>query len=535
MRELSFLDDAELNVAQKEALRIKRDVNDFGVHAEYVAEMARQIAFERFHEDAYSKGLRITTTIPRADQEAAYAALRRGVLDYDRRHGYRGAEAYVDLATVTTDQDDELEDLLQDFEDTDDLRPAIVLAADAKQVRAYLRGGEVVSLSGDGLKFASRMIDDKAPANKRLRRGAVIRVMKDDKGNWQIAQVPDVEAALVAASPVDGAIRALVGGFDFSRNKFNHVTQAWRQPGSSFKPFIYSAALEKGYTPGLRGGGRTDFHLGRRNRLARPGSRRTTTASTKGRCRVRTALAKSKNMVSIRLLRSIGTRYAQDYATRFGFDADKHPPYLTLALGAGSVTPWQQLAAYSVFANGGYKIEPYLVKQILDERGHRPGRVQAGHGGRRQPARHRRAQRLSHGQHDARRRPARHRRPRRRSAKARRPRRQDRHHQRLRRRLVLRLPADRGRHRLDRLRPAEAAGQRRDRRLRRPADVDRLYGEGPEGRARVLHGQAERPGGHHRQRPGRQRRQPEFVYHEHLPPPEESPTPPSSLGGAGTP
>ncbi len=368
MRELSFLDDAELNVAQKETLRIKRDVNDFGVHAEHVAEMARQIAFERFHEDAYSMGLRITTTILRADQEAAHAALRRGVLDYDRRHGYRGAEAYVDLAAVTTDQDDELEELLQDFEDTNGLWPAIVLAADTKQVRAYLRGGEIVSLSGDALKFASRMIDDKAPANKRLRRGAVIRVMKDDKGGWQITQVPEVEAALVAASPVDGAVRALVGGFDFGRNKFNHVTQAWRQPGSSFKPFIYSAALEKGYTPASVVADEP-ISISAEETGSQAWEPKNYDGKYDGPMSVRTALAKSKNMVSIRLLRSIGTRYAQDYATRFGFDADKHPPYLTLALGAGSVTPWQQLAAYSVFANGGYKIEPYLVKQILDSEG----------------------------------------------------------------------------------------------------------------------------------------------------------------------
>jgi penicillin-binding protein 1A len=368
MRELAFIEDAELAAAQKEVLRIKRDVNDFGVHAEHVAEMARQVAFERFHEDAYSMGLRITTTIMRADQEAAHAALRRGVLEYDRRHGYRGAEAYVELGGVTSDQDEELEELLQDFEDVNGLRPAIVLGADTKQVRAYLRGGDVVSLNGDALKFAARMIDDKAPANKSLRRGAVIRVMKDDKGAWQIAQVPEVEAALVAASPVDGAVRALVGGFDFSRNKFNHVTQAWRQPGSSFKPFIYSAALEKGYTPASVIADEP-ISISAEETGSQAWEPKNYDGKYEGPMSLRTALTKSKNMVSIRLLRSIGTRYAQDYATRFGFDADKHPPYLTLALGAGSVTPWQQLAAYSVFANGGYKIEPYLIKQILDSEG----------------------------------------------------------------------------------------------------------------------------------------------------------------------
>jgi penicillin-binding protein 1A len=368
MRELGFLNEAEYTAAQDEALHVKRDVNDFGVHAEYVAEMARQIAYERFQDDAYSMGLRITTTILKADQEAAHAALRRAVIDYDRRHGYRGAESYVDMSGIKSDQDDELEELLQDFEDVNGLRPAIVLAADIKQVRAYLRGGDIVTLGGEALKFAARMIDDKAPANKRLRRGAIIRLARDDKGAWQIAEVPEVEAALVSANPSDGAVRALVGGFDFGRNKFNHVTQAWRQPGSSFKPFIYSAALEKGYTPASVVPDEP-ISISAEETGSQAWEPKNYDGKYEGPMSLRTALAKSKNMVSIRLLRSIGTRYAQDYATRFGFDADKHPPYLTLALGAGSVTPWQQLTAYSVFANGGYKIEPYIVKQILDGEG----------------------------------------------------------------------------------------------------------------------------------------------------------------------
>ncbi|HZV55870.1 MAG TPA: penicillin-binding protein 1A [Rhodocyclaceae bacterium] len=368
MRELSFISPADFEAAQSETLRIKHDINDFGVHADYVAEMARQIAYERFQEDAYATGLRVTTTIRKADQEAAYAALRRGVLDYDRRHGYRGAEAYVDLANRKSDQDEELEDLLQDFDESNGLLPAIVVAADTKQIRCFLRSGDVITLAGDALKFAARMIDDKAPANKRIRRGAIIRLMKDDKNTWQIAQLPEVEAAIVAASPVDGAIRALVGGFDFNRNKFNHVTQAWRQPGSSFKPFIYSAALEKGYTPASIIPDEP-ISISAEETGSQAWEPKNYDGKYEGPMTLRTGLAKSKNMVSIRLLRSIGTQYAQDYATRFGFDADKHPPYLTLALGAGSVTPWQQLAAYSVFANGGYKIEPYIVKQIQDNKG----------------------------------------------------------------------------------------------------------------------------------------------------------------------
>jgi penicillin-binding protein 1A len=367
MDELGYIDAKQHEAALKQTLVVKRDASEFSVHAEFVAEMARQIATERFSEDVYTRGLRVTTTILKADQEAAYASLRRGVFDYDRRHGYRGAEAYVDISEVKSDQDEALDELFQDVSDADDLHPAIVLEADVKQVRAYRRGGEVLTLSGDSLKFAARMIDDKAPSNKRLRRGALIRVQKDDKGNWQIAQMPQVEASFLAADPKSGAIRALVGGFDFNRSKFNHATQAWRQPGSSFKPFIYSASLEKGFTPAS---------IINDEPITFPASVTGSQAwepknydgKYEGPMRMRTGLAKSKNMVSIRLLQSIGVQYAQDYVTHFGFDADKHPPYLTMALGAGAVTPWQMVSAYAIFANGGYRIQPFIVREIEDEK-----------------------------------------------------------------------------------------------------------------------------------------------------------------------
>jgi len=368
MHELNFLNDSDWKSAQETVFHVKRDVNDFGVHADYVAEMARLMAVERYPDEAYTHGLRVITTITKADQEAAYAALRRGVMDYDRRHGYRGAEAYVDMTGIKSDQDEQIDELLQAHDDSDELKVAIVLAADPREVRAYLSGGEILKISGDGLKFAARMLDDKAPANKRLRRGAVIRVSQNEKGIWQISQLPEVEAAFIAASPIDGAIRALVGGFDFNRNKFNHVTQAWRQPGSSFKPFIYSAALEKGYSPASVLDD-APISISAEETGSQAWEPKNYDGKYDGPMSLRTALAKSKNMVSIRLLKSIGTQYAQDYTTRFGFDADKHPPYLTMALGAGAVTPWQQLTAYSVFANGGYRIEPHIVKQILDDRG----------------------------------------------------------------------------------------------------------------------------------------------------------------------
>jgi len=367
MHELGYITDTQHAAALKEPLVVKRELAGYAVHAEYVAEMARQITAERFPEEVYSRGMKVYTTIIKAEQEAAYNSLRKGVMDYDRRHGYRGAESYLDMKDIKSDQDESIDEALQDIADTGDLIPALVLAADAKQIRAYRKGGEIVTLTGDATKFAAKMLDDKAPPNKRLKRGAIIRLQKDDKGSWQISQLPEVESAFVAIAPQDGSIRALVGGFDFNRNKFNHVTQAWRQPGSSFKPFIYSASLEKGYSPNS---------VIADEPIVIPASQTGAQAwephnydgKYEGPMKMRTALAKSKNMVSIRILQAIGTNYAQDYATRFGFDAAKHPPYLTMALGAGSVTPWQMVSAYSVFANGGYKVNPFVVREIRDER-----------------------------------------------------------------------------------------------------------------------------------------------------------------------
>jgi penicillin-binding protein 1A len=266
-----------------------------------------------------------------------------------------------------SDQDEAIDLALQDISDTGDLAPALVLAADAKQIKVYRKGGELITLSGDAMKFAAKMLDDKAPPNKRVKRGAIVRVQKDDKGNWQITQLPEVESAFVAVDPKDGAIRALVGGFDFNRNKFNHVTQAWRQPGSSFKPFIYSASLEKGYNPNSIINDEP-IVINSAQTGSQDWAPHNYDGKYEGPMKMRNALAKSKNMVSVRILQSIGTHYAQDYAGRFGLDPAKHPPYLTMALGAGSVTPWQMVTGYSVFANGGYKINPYIIREIRDEK-----------------------------------------------------------------------------------------------------------------------------------------------------------------------
>ena len=365
MTELGYIDATQYEDALKAPLRTRREVTEYPVHAEYAAEMVRQALAEQYPEDVYTRGFRVYTTIRKADQEAAYLALRAGVMEYDRRAGYRGPEGYVELPA--TPDDDDLEDALGDHPDNDDLVAAVVLAYDGKQVQAGLRTGERVAVQGAGLQFAARALDPKAAPQRRIRKGAIIRVQRDGK-NWQIVQLPEVEAAFIALDPQDGTIRALVGGFDFSRNKFNHVTQAWRQPGSSFKPFIYSAALEKGFTAATVISDEPVVL-----EAEQTGSQRWEPKNYDGKfegpMRLRTALAKSKNMVSIRVLDAIGPKYAQEYVTRFGFEPERHPPYLTMALGAGSVTAWQLARAYSVFANGGFLIQPYFIHKIVDDRG----------------------------------------------------------------------------------------------------------------------------------------------------------------------
>ncbi len=368
MLQLDFIDAQQFAQAGEQAIRVRRQLDDFPLKAEFAAEMARQIVLETFPAEAYDSGLQVITTLTRKEQEAAWKSLRKAVLDYDRRRGYRGAEMYVDMKGIEGDDDERIDDLLVGIEDDEDLRLALVLDASPEKLRAYLPGGEIVTLQGQGLRFAQRMLDAKAPPNRRLRRGAIIRLGKDDKARWEIAQWPEVEAAFVAGSPADGAVRALVGGFDFGRNKFNHVTQAWRQPGSSMKPFVYSAALEKGFTP-ISVLPDAPLSVSAAETGSQAWEPKNYDGKYDGPMTLRSALAKSKNMVSIRLIQSIGPAYAQDYITRFGFDADKNPPYLTLALGSGAVTPWQQLGAYAVFANGGYRIAPYVVRRILDAQG----------------------------------------------------------------------------------------------------------------------------------------------------------------------
>jgi penicillin-binding protein 1A len=367
MHELNFISDEQFQLAQQQPIVAMRSNQEFGIKSDYLVEMVRQAVYDKYQEDTYTQGFKVYTTIRQQDQLAAYQAVRTGVLDYDRRQGYRGPEDFVDLHGDTSNAE-QLDEALQDINDNDDLIPAVVLTASPKLVRVYCKGGEIAEISGDALLFAQAALTKKAPLTQRINVGSIIRVRKDDKGIWQISQLPQVEAAFVSGDPRSGAIYSLVGGFDFNDNQFNHITQAWRQPGSSFKPFVYSAALEKGFTPAtVINDAPLIFDAEQTGN--EPWEPKNYDGKFEGPMRMRQALIKSKNLVSIRILQSISPQYAKDYITKFGFDATKYPAYLTMALGAGSVTPLQMLTGYSVFANGGFLVTPYFIQRVEDARG----------------------------------------------------------------------------------------------------------------------------------------------------------------------
>ena len=368
MLENGFITAEEAETAKQQVLQIKTAAARHQGHADYVTEMVRQAMFAQYGEETYTRGLDVVTTIINADQEAAYKALRRGIMDFERRQVYRGPEKFISLPTDPQEMEDAIDEALDEHPDNGDVQSAVVISADSKKIRAMRHASELVEITGDGLKPAQSGLSEKAAPNIRLRPGALIRVVKMAKGGWEITQLPEVEGAFVALDPRDGSIKALVGGFDFVKNKFNHVTQAWRQPGSSFKPFIYSAALEKGFTPSTVVNDAPLF-FDSDVTGSQPWEPKNYDGTFEGPMTLRRGLAKSKNMISIQILQAIGPRYAQEWVSKFGFDPDKHPPYLTMALGAGSVTPMQMATGYSVFANGGVRINPWLVSKVSEQRG----------------------------------------------------------------------------------------------------------------------------------------------------------------------
>ncbi|KQT09459.1 penicillin-binding protein 1A [Ramlibacter sp. Leaf400] len=368
MEENGFITAEQADSAKKQELKLRTGGFDVATHSAYVAETVRQLVYAQYGAETYTRGLNVVTTVKAAQQEVAYRSLRKGIMDYERRQIYRGPEQFVDLPADRKEREDAIDDALADHPDNGDVMAAVVLEAGPKRIVAVRGNGEPFEIIGEGLRPAQSGLSDKAPPKIKIRPGAVIRVVRTPKNTWEITQLPEVEGAFIAINPKDGAIQAMVGGFDFHKNKFNHATQAWRQPGSGFKPFIYSAALEKGFTPStIVNDAPLFFDAGVTG--GQPWEPKNYDGKFEGPMPLHTALAKSKNMVSIRILQAVGTQNAQDWVGRFGFEPEKHPPYLTMALGAGSVTPLQMATGYSVFANGGYRVNPWVISRITDHRG----------------------------------------------------------------------------------------------------------------------------------------------------------------------
>jgi len=356
MRETGQITAVEEKAAREEKLHI-RSRQDARLHAEYASEMARQVVVDQYGEDSYNRGYKVYTTLVAPEQDAAYHALRRALMDLERRKAYRGPEGFVDLPEESADEDAAIAQALADHPDNDDLRSAVVTQAAPAKIVASLQSGDELEITGEGLRNVQPALSPKAKDGIRIERGSIIRVLKVGT-RWAVAQAPEAEGAFVSMEPGTGRIHALVGGFDYARNKFNHVTQAWRQPGSSFKPFVYSAALEQGVSPSTIVND-APITIG-------DWSPKNYEGTFDGLMTVRHALAKSKNMVTVRIMQMLGAERARQWAERFGFDIDKIPDNLTLGLGSGSVTPMQMVSAYSVFANAGLRTAPQLITKITD-------------------------------------------------------------------------------------------------------------------------------------------------------------------------
>ena len=358
MHDLHFVDDNSYKLAVAEPITAHEHVASVQLEASYVAEMARAEMVAKYGEAAYSDGYSVITTIDSTRQKAANASLRGGIFAYEERHGYRGAEAKLPaaaLAALDSDPDGEMiQAQLEARPQAVSMIAGVVLQFSPELLRIQTESG-VVDLPKAGFDWAK--LSDKKPLN----RGDIVRLARVG-GAWRLAQLPKVEGALIALNPTDGAVQALTGGYDFFLGAYNRVTQAKRQPGSGFKPFLYSAALAKGYTPAsvfldapvvyVNANPDDDW---------RPGNYE---GKFNGPMRLREALAESRNLVSIRVLQAVGLDYAIDYAAKFGLPRDRLPKDLTLALGSGALTPWEVARGYAVFANGGFLVDPYFIQSI---------------------------------------------------------------------------------------------------------------------------------------------------------------------------
>ena len=367
MRDLKMITPSEYQSAMTETLHIRGIGKEFTTKADYASEMVRQLLISEYGDGIYTQGMTVITTIKKAEQDAAYSAVRKGIMDYELRNKYRGPEGYIKLPENLTARQRAIDNILSDHPSSDDLLAGVVIGVNSKEIQAVIATGDTVTIKGDDLRLGVVALSDKAQPKQQIKPGAVIRVLPVD-GRWVLAQMPQVEAAFVSLDTNTGGIRALVGGFDHNRNKFNNVSQAQRQPGSSFKPFIYAAALEKGIMPNTLVND-APLSISAIETGSQMWSPKNYDGKFEGQMKIRVALAKSKNLASVRVIRKIGPRYAQDFIQRFGFEAEKHPPYLTMALGAGAVTPLQLATGYGVFANGGFRVEPYLISKVIDAKG----------------------------------------------------------------------------------------------------------------------------------------------------------------------
>lgn len=375
MHSLGYLTDEEYEEAKAQPIILKSapgtPAGGYAIHGEYVAELARRLLYSVYQDNVYSRGFNIYTTIHSKDQQAAYNAVREGILQYTRRAVYPGPEETIRLPEGIendgTALDTLLDDLQEKYPDSGDLLMGIVLSASPDKVTVARSSQQIIDVTDkDALKIVARGLGKNAKDQYRISRGSVVYVHKNGD-HWEVINRPSVQAAFVSIRPQDGAIRSLVGGFDFEE-QFNRVTQAWRQPGSAFKPFIYAAALERGLTPATQVSDEP-FVLTAAQTGSKAWSPKNYGNSYSPMLTMRQGLYKSKNMVSIRIMQAVGPKYVQDYITRFGFDRSRNPAVLPLALGAGSVTPLQLAGGFAVFANGGYRVPPYLIDQVTDASG----------------------------------------------------------------------------------------------------------------------------------------------------------------------
>jgi penicillin-binding protein 1A len=371
MLELNYITQAEYDEAKASPMESRLHGSSVEAEAPYVAEMVRNEMQAKYGDAVYTAGYKVFTTVDSRLQVAATVALRTGLLEYDRRHGYRGATAKLDLSKLTSRAD--LDGQLEEFPIIGGLRPAIVEKVEAKSAKIYVKDIGEATLPWEKLSWARRELPDekvdRAPtqAAEILTRGDVIYTVGRSAESLLFVQIPEAQSALVSVDPRDGAVVALVGGFDYFQSKFNRVTQARRQPGSGFKPFVYAAAFDKGYTP-------ASIVLDAPIVIDQPDTDQTWRPREDankffGPIRLREALVHSRNLVSVRLMRAIGGDYTWNYVTRFGFDKSQLPNDLTLALGTAELSPLQVAIGYSTFANGGYKVAAYTIDRIEDASG----------------------------------------------------------------------------------------------------------------------------------------------------------------------